>query len=252
MRLSREDFDAMRAVPNIGLTAKLPSVLPVWVGMEMILSESLLPPKYVRGTACEVVGLEPHPREPPIEGRDSITTEGCVVLQYMPICIYVRIPGSTDSFLQAGTTGAAQPSAMDLTGVLAIKPQARSWNFTPATSKTSVKTSRTQVPLLPRKQCTLHGVQGKTADPGFIVHWTFPPGLSKESKWLAYYVSLSRPCSFGQLLSHGLPEREVIESGPPEEIAKAFQELFADKIAKTKIACAKAREEMGWPSRKDA
>ena len=49
-----------------------------------------------------------------------------------------------------------------------------------------------------------------------------------------------------------MPEREVIESGPPEEIANAFQELFADKIAKTKIACAKAREEMGWPSRKDA
>ena len=139
VRLSREDFDAMRAVPNIGLTAKLPSVLPVWVGMEMILSESLLPPKYVRGTACEVVGLEPPPREPPIEGRDSITTEGCVVLHYMPKCMCVRIPGSSDSFLQAGTTGAAQPSAMDLTGVLAIKPQARSWSFMPATSKTSVK-----------------------------------------------------------------------------------------------------------------
>ena len=250
--LSRDDFDAMRAVPNIGQTAKLPSVLPVWVGMEMILTESLLPPKYVRGTACEVVGLEPHPREPPIEGRDSITTQGCVVLHYMPTCIYVRITGSSDSFLQARTAGVAQPGAMDLTGVLAIKPQARPWNFTPATSKTSVKISRTQVPLLPRKQCTLHGVQGKTADPGFIVHWTFPPGLRKESKWLAYYVSLSRPRSFRQLLSHGLPEREVIESGPPEEIANAFQELFADKIAKTKIACAKAREEMGWPSRKDA
>ena len=54
------------------------------------------------------------------------------------------------------------------------------------------------------------------------------------------------------MLSHGLPEREVIESGPPVEIANAFQELFADKIAQTKIACAKAREEMGWPARKDA
>ena len=194
------------------------SVLPVWVGMEMTLTESVLPPKYVRGTACEVVGLEPHPREPPIEGRDSITTQGCVVLHYMPQCIYVRIPGSSDSFLQAGSTGDAQTGAGDnLTGVLAIKPQARPWNFTPATCKTSVKFSRTQVPLLPRKQCTLHGVQGKTADPGFIVHWTFSPGLKKVSKWLAYYVSLSRPRSFRQLLSHGLPEREVIESGPPED-----------------------------------
>ena len=49
-----------------------------------------------------------------------------------------------------------------------------------------------------------------------------------------------------------MPDREVIESVPPEEIAKTYLELFADKIAKTKIACAKAREEMGWPSRKDA
>ena len=47
-------------------------------------------------------------------------------------------------------------------------------------------------------------------------------------------------------------EREVIKSGPPEEIAKAFQELLADEIDKTKIACAKAWEKMGWPSRKDA
>ena len=67
-----------------------------------------------------------------------------------------------------------------------------------------------------------------------------------------YYVSLSRPRSFSQLLSHGLPDRDVIESGPPEDIVKAFQELFADKIAKTKVACAQARQEMGWPARKDA
>ena len=48
---------------------------------------------------------------------------------------------------------------------------------------------------------------------GFIVHWTFPPGLSKESKWLAYYVSLSRPHSFTKSLSHGVPEKEIIEAG---------------------------------------
>ena len=101
----------------------------------------------------------------------------------------------------------------------------------------------------PRKQGTLHGVQGKTADPGFIVHWTFPPGLKKESMWLAYYVSLSRPRSFAQLLSHGLPDRSIIESGPPQELAKAFDELFTEKIAATKIACAEARLALGWPAR---
>ena len=84
------------------------------------------------------------------------------------------------------------------------------------------------------------GTLGKTADPGFIVHWTFPQGLKKPSIWLVYYVSLSRPRSFGQLLSHGLPDRSIIESGPPEQIAQGFDELFADKIARTKSACAKA------------
>ena len=93
----------------------------------------------------------------------------------------------------------------------------------------------------------MHGVQGKTADPGFVMHWTFPPNLGAVSKWLAYYVALSRPRSFGQLLSHGLPERKLIESGPPAETVKAFQDLFGDKIAETKLACARAREEMQWP-----
>ena len=37
--------------------------------------------------------------------------------------------------------------------------------------------------------------------------------------------------------------------GPPEQIAKAFDELFADKIATTKIACMKARQALGWPAR---
>ena len=59
--------------------------------------------------------------------------------------------------------------------------------------------------------------------------------------WLAFYVSLSRPRSFGQLLSHGLPDRSIIESGPPQELAKAFDELFTEKIAATKIAVVEPR-----------
>ena len=133
--------------------------------------------------------------------------------------------------------------------MLAITPQARPWKFKPAAGGPSIAVSRTQLAVLPKKQSTLHGVQGKTADPGFIVHWTFPPGLKTESIWLAYYVSLSRPRSFGQLLSHGLPDRSIIEPGPPEQLAKAFAELFTDKVAATKIACAKARQELGWPAR---
>ena len=159
---------------------------------------------------------------------------------------------SEEVFLKAGpvTAGtASRPAGPDLRGVLAIIPQARPWKFKPAAGGPAITVSRTQLTVLPQKQGTLHGVQGKTADPGFIVHWTFPPGLKSESIWLAYYVSLSRPRSFNQLLSQGLPDRNVIESGPPEQIAKAFEELFSSKIATTKIASAKARQALGWPAR---
>ena len=234
----------MRAEPNISTTAKFPGLLPVFIGMEMILTDSVLPPKYVRGTPCVVVGLELHPQEPAIEGRESIASDGCAVLRYLPKAVYVKIKGSKDVHLQSNSH-----SDIDLEGVLAIPPQPRPWKFQPSTGDHTVPVTHSQIPLLPQKQCTLHGVQGKTAEPGFIAHWTFPAKLSKPSKWLATYVSLSRPTCFNNMLGHGLPDREIIESGPPEEITKAFDELFTAKIASTKIACAKARKEMRWPVR---
>ena len=247
-RMPKEAFDEMRALPNIGTSAKFPGILPVFVGMEMILTESYLPPRIVRGTPVEVVDIEVHPKEPPVHGRASIASHGCVLLHYMPRCIYVRVQGCTDVFL-GPAAGAAQPGGSDLQGVLAVQPTTRQWMFKGKGMQGPVSVSRTQCPLLPQKQCTLHGVQGKTADPGFIAHWKFPKGLKQESIWLAYYVSLSRPRSLSRLLSHGLPDRSIIEGGPPERITDVFKELFTEKIAATQQACAQARAEMGWPAR---
>ena len=222
-RLTKLDFDEMRAIPNIGSTAKMPGLLPLFVGMEVILTESVLPPKYVRGTPGKVVGIELHVLEPPVDRRASIVSDGVVVLLYMPKAVYVRIEDSEEIFLDAApttTANAARPAGADLRGVLAITPQARPWKFKSMTGGPAITVSRTQLTVLPRKQGTLHGVQGKTADPGFIVHWTFPPGLKKESLWLAYYVSLSRPRSFAQLLSHGLPAPTCAEcSRSPHRLA---------------------------------
>jgi hypothetical protein len=184
--------------------------------------------------------------EPDIRGRDSIASHGCVVLFYMPKCIYVRLQNCKDRLL-ASDAGAPQLGSANLQGVFAVQPVTRSWHYKRNTMEAAVAVSRTQCPLLPRKQCTLHGVQGKTADPGFIAHWTFPAGLSLKSTWLAYYVTLSRPRGLSRFLSHGLPDRDIIEGGPPEDITLAFEELFSEKIAKNKRACARARKEMGWP-----
>ena len=94
----------------------------------------------------------------------------------------------------------------------------------------------------------LHGIQGTAANLGFIANWAFPKNLSKESIWLAYYVSLSRPRSLSRLLRRTMPDRDIIEGGPPESITKAFDKLLTDKIQTTNVACARARREMGWPA----
>ena len=248
-RMSKADFDDMRAYPNIGTSAKLPGILPVYIGMEMILTESFLPPRIVRGAPVTVVDIELHPGEAPVQGRSSVATHGCVLLQYMPKCIYVRLLNCEDAFL-VPSTSVSQPGDIDLRGVLAVVPVSRQWTYKGKSNNSGVTVTRTQCPLLPQKQCTLHGVQGKTADPGFIAHWSFPKGLQKESIWLAYYVSLSRPRSFSRLLCHTLPDRSIIEGGPPDSITDALEELFAKKIKDTKIACAKARAQMGWPARR--
>ena len=96
-RLAQADFDEMRAEPNIGATANMPGLLPLFVGLEVILTESILPPKYVRGAPGKVVGIELHALEPPVEGRTSIVSDGVVVLHYMPKAVYVKIDDRTSS-----------------------------------------------------------------------------------------------------------------------------------------------------------
>ena len=167
----------------------------------------------------------------------------------MPKHIYVRVK-NCETFFLVPKASASQPGVADLQGVIAVSPRPRTWRYKNQSMKEPIAVSRTQMPLLPRKQCTLHGVQGKTADPGFIAHWSFPAGINKDSIWLAYYVSLSRPRSLSNLLSHGLPDRDIIEGGPPENIAEAFQEMFRAKIAQTKLECVQARAQMGWPARR--
>jgi hypothetical protein len=176
-RLTKDEFDEMRAEPNVSNTKKLLGILPVYVGMEMILTESYLPPKIVRGTPVTVVDIELHPQEPSIHSRTTITTQGCVLLHYMPKAIYVRLPDSKEEFLisassaaQPGNTAPALPAtSANLRGVIAAQPLRRDWKFKGKNMNAPISVQRIQCPLLPQKQCTLHGVQGKTADPGYYI-----------------------------------------------------------------------------------
>ena len=73
--------------------------------------------------------------------------------------------------------------------------------------------------------------------------------MPPDEEWLATYVMLSRPPSLAQLLSHGLPRREVLESGPPAALQTELEDLLYSKVASTRRACAAARAALGWPAR---
>ena len=188
------------------------------------MQKTLLPPQYVTGTVGKLLGIELHPDEPKISNRQSVREAGCVILKYMPKWLYLEIPDTAAGFLKSGNAAAPQLGP----NVIAIEPQ---------------------IPLLPYKISTLHGIQGKTADPGLAAHWKFQKNLTPEALWLAHYVILSRPRSLSNLLSFGLPSRKILEAGPPKAITEAFERVFGDKIEKTKAACAEARRELGWPAR---
>ena len=142
--------------------------------------------------------------QPIDEAEDDDEDQGCVLLHYLPKAVYVKMTDNKDMHLP--TTKHAKA---DLEGVLAITPTSRPWRFQASSSSANgIQVTRSQIPLLPQKQCTLPGMQETTADPGFIVHWTFTLRLPHASQWLATYVSLSRLRRFKNLLNHGLPSRE--------------------------------------------
>ena len=144
----------MRGEPNMGNTAKFLGILPIYIGMEIVLDASYLPPRIVRGTPVDVVGIELHPSEPSIQGRASIASHGCVILRCMPKHIYVRVKNCEEYFLTSKTS-AAQPGEVDLKGVIAVSPQSRQWRWSPGNKKDTTSVTRTQMPSLPRKQCPL-------------------------------------------------------------------------------------------------
>ena len=59
--------------------------------MEAILTRSVLPPKYVRGTLGKVVVIELHAQELPVERRTSTVSDGVVLLRYIAKAVYVKI-----------------------------------------------------------------------------------------------------------------------------------------------------------------
>ena len=109
--------------------------------------------------------------------------------------------------------------------------------------------TRTQLPILPEKACSLYGLQGNTCDPGLIAHFTMASRLDNDIKWLIVYVMLSRVRSLNRLASVDLNDkiRSIIESGPPEQLVGNFDKLFKERSEYGRRPARKWRAYLGWP-----
>ena len=127
----------------------------------------------------------------------------------------------------------------DLERIFAVQPIPRSWTYDgPELKGQYVNVARRQLPLGPARVLPLYSMQGMTAEPGLVAHWTFPPRLDCDIKWLICYVILSRVPSLAQLMSIGLSDkiRAIIERGPSDSLVQTFNTLFPDKAEQTLAA----------------
>ena len=72
--------------------------------------------------------------------------------------------------------------------------------------------------------------------------------MTRELRWLAAYVALSRPESLDELLSIGMPEdfRALLEGGPSEGILSKFAEFFGEKERETDTITKDILQKLGW------
>ena len=198
------------------------------------------------------------------DARAGMASFGCYVLRRLPVAVYVKwddldldiIP--PEPCREHEIIGACKTcsNCRFFTGIVAVKPLSATWFFVDPAARKQGKTAgrtdfgisvkRWQVPIAPATCKTLHTLQGSTADPGMLAHWQLPRGLSMSSQWLAVYVMLSRVRGFDRLLSHGLPSRLLLESGPPALLQDLMSELFGSKPEMTKSQAMAARAALKW------
>ena len=122
------------------------------------------------------------------------------MLQYMPLCIYLKFEGMTERIIDG-----LEP------GVFPLRPRVAQWLVN---KKTEAKVRRRGFPLIPDYACTAHMVQGMTlrgalADCGDVLD---NPALKDM---LAGYVALSRVRTANTLLLLRAFSATLFRQGPP-------------------------------------
>jgi hypothetical protein len=249
-------YQRMLQVANLSNTKRLPGWTYFHQGMRVRLTGTVLAPWAVQDSTGFIKSMTLHP-------TDAEALNSCVSppteykLAYPPI-LNIKLDKEEREFLPPTPCGAHRdaghanecPDCTTYPGIVQVKYLTVAWHYSESAAGYNSSVQRMQLPIMPEKACPLYGLQGTTADPGLIAHWAMPARGSRDIKWLIVYVMLSRVRGLDCLASFGLNDkiREIIESGPPEELIGTFERLFGEKAKNTRIAASNARRRLGWPS----
>ena len=177
------------------MTCGLPGLLPLYYGMPARVTERISKKlRILKHCPCTVVGWVLHSADR-LEGGEHER-----MLQYLPLCIYIKFEGAT-----------WQVHSKLPPGVFPLRGVQRSWVVN---RQTEAKVRRKGFQLLPDFACTAHMVQGMTlaglmADCGDVLDNVALKDM------LAAYVALSRVRSADTLLLLRAFSMQLFQQGPP-------------------------------------
>ena len=197
----KELYARMLAVPSLAVTSRLPGWAMVHVGMRVRLTTRVLPPWAVQDAAGTVMEVDLSSTDKGLlqgDGDAHPVPEMC--LKELPHGVYVKLDKFNREFLpplpcaKHAKAGFCKEcvDCRSFEGWVLVQPMTRAWTFTDPVTGSTLRVSRTQLPLMPAPASALYSLQGATCDPGMIAHFIMPRRADDYIKWLIVYVFLSR------------------------------------------------------------
>ena len=232
--------DALLRVPSMNATGRLPAIAAFHVQMRVRCTNTICPCQAPVDTVGTIKAIELCPGDRARWAQQRSTS--IFVLAEMPTVLVQIDDNERDTGLGPGVIAVKAKMCEPFAVSVEIPSQGES------TVTVGLRVIREQVPLTIVTAATLYTLQGTTATPGLIHHFKMPNRLSRQMKWIATYMALSRVESLGQLRSIGLTDaiRDLIDEGPPEGLLTRFLELFAEKSQETEKVIKETLEELGW------
>jgi hypothetical protein len=105
--------------------------------------------------------------------------------------------------------------------------------------------NRVQFPIMPSEVRTVHAAQGRTFRNKAIFDLGKAQGLCPDAYWLNLYTMLSRPTRLEDMLLINLPDKEILEEGPPKDLRDTLRR-FEREAEELRVRIKEQLITLGW------